>query len=104
MYSFVNDQRLGITIPTFDVKWDDLSRADQESIIIKWEIYREAIPDRIKELEGLIQQKYSQLNKENDFLKSCRLNTEISDMASIINDLHIWYRIDQHLSVEKLHS
>lgn len=104
MYEFVHDPRLGILIPQFEVDWDDLSRQDQEFIVEKWEHLREAIPDRIKELEAQLNHKYAQLNKEDDFMRSCQLNSEISEIASIINDLHLWYRIDQNVSAGKPHS
>ncbi|OQP01541.1 hypothetical protein B1689_04345, partial [Geobacillus sp. 44C] len=40
-----------------------------------------------------------QLSDENDFERSCRLNSEIAELASIINDLWIWYRMNQTVSM-----
>ncbi len=53
------------------------------------------IPDRIKELEHYINAKQHHLNNEEDFEISCKLNSEIADLASIINDLWLWYRLTQ---------
>lgn len=104
MNSFIFDQRLGISIPSLQVEWESLSIKEQETIIQQWDIIRESIPDRIKELEGEIRELQNQLNTEDDFIQSCHLNSEISNIASIINDLNLWYRTDQEISEDKPHS
>lgn len=104
MNSFVFDQRLGIKIPSLQVDWETLTRKEQQEIIHQWDILREAIPDRIKVLEEEIRVRQQKLDKEEDFMASCTLNTEISDLASIINDLNLWYRVDQEISDDKPHS
>lgn len=91
---FTLDTRLGIRIPHHDIEWEALPLGKQEQIVLMWEYIRETIPDRIKELERTIHVKQQQLDDEDDFETSCSLNTEISDLASIINDLQLWYRVD----------
>ncbi|KKB37587.1 hypothetical protein [Bacillus thermotolerans] len=91
MYFQLN-RRLGIRIPHLPKSWEEHSSLEQARILHEWENIRGAIPDRIKELERQIQSRQSQLDQEEDFLRSCRLNEEISDIASIINDLWIWFR------------
>lgn len=104
MNSFIFDQRLGISIPNLHVEWESLSINEQETIIQKWDVIRESIPDRIIELESKIRERQYQLDIEDDFIKSCNLNSEISELASIINDLNLWYRVDQDVSDDKPHS
>lgn len=89
---FVYDERLGIHLPRMEYDWETYSKETQALILAEWEKIRGTIPDRIKELETLIIEKQKQLEQEEDFLVSCRLNDEISELASIINDLSIWYR------------
>ena len=46
-----------------------------------------------------------QLFEEDDFSNSCRINGDIADLASRINDLNIWFRTQQDLDKEsKRHS
>lgn len=96
--NFAFDQRLGIQIPELVMEWDEISREMQEDILFYWEKIRGTIPDRIKELEDQINRKQAQLSEENDFGRSCELNSEIAELASIINDLWLWYRVDQNIS------
>lgn len=95
---FTFDSRLGIYIPDLRADWNQYSKANQESILYCWERIRGSIPDRIADLEQEINHKQAQLSDENDFPRSCQLNTEISELASIINDLWLWYRADQRVS------
>lgn len=60
------------------------------------------IPDRISELETQINRRQDQLADEENFELSCKLNSEIADLASIINDLWLWYRANQEIG-GKLH-
>jgi len=89
---FVYDERLGIRLPRLEHEWDTYSKETQALILAEWEKIRGTIPDRIQELEALIVEKQKQLEQEEDFSVSCQLNDEISELASIINDLSIWYR------------
>ncbi|WP_458412226.1 hypothetical protein ACNQFZ_15485 [Schinkia sp. CFF1] len=101
---FQMDKRLGILLPLLDKDWHEYRLDEQETIVAQWENIRGHIPDRIKELEASINIKQAQLDKEENFSLSCQLNFEISDMASIINDLWIWYRMNQNIAAEKMHN
>ncbi|KAB2338831.1 hypothetical protein F7731_04585 [Cytobacillus depressus] len=99
---FTHDERLGISIPSFDWNWGQYPEHVQQTILYQWEKIRGKIPDRIAELEEFINMKQAQLSDEGNFIKSCELNSEISELASIINDLWLWYRTNQDIS-EKVH-
>lgn len=101
MYQFQFDHRLQITLPVLDDCWEKLSQADQEAILLKWEQIKSLIPDRIAELEQIICYKQEKLSGEANFQHSCLLNTEIADLASIINDLWLWYRKELYISTHK---
>ncbi|MFJ7744373.1 hypothetical protein [Peribacillus sp. NPDC097295] len=100
---FKYDERLGIYVPDLPQEWDDYAKGEQHSILAYWETIRGRIPDRIQELESTINRKQTQLSDESDFVVSCQLNSEIADLASVINDLWLWYRADQGVS-EKMHN
>jgi len=104
MFSFVKDQRLGIPLPQLELDWAQYNKETQQDILLRWEKIRGSIPDRIKELEEEINDKQALLNDEEDFERSCELNSEIADHASVINDLWLWYRMNQHVSSSKIHS
>ncbi|MFO1444117.1 hypothetical protein KDN24_13065 [Bacillus sp. Bva_UNVM-123] len=99
---FSHNDRLGISLPAFDKDWDDYPQNIQQTILFHWEKIRGRIPDRIEELENMINMKQALLNNEANFIKSCELNSEISELASIINDLWLWYRTHQDVT-EKVH-
>lgn len=99
---FIYSQRLGIDIPSLEYDWRSYTEETQSAILLRWEEIRGTIPDRVKELEEQINDRLSQLNEEEDFERSCLLNDEISDLASCINDLWIWFRTNEELS-SKLH-
>ncbi|WLD92368.1 hypothetical protein [Alkalihalobacillus sp. AL-G] len=101
--SFVYDNRLGIKLPELEDTWEDYSKYTQESILSKWESIRGTIPDRIKDIEEEINNKQEQLNAEENFERSCQLNSDIADLASVINDLWIWYRTQNHVSLKVHH-
>ncbi|WP_276352746.1 hypothetical protein [Cohnella caldifontis] len=102
---FVPDERLGIPLPAFEADWDTLSRTRQEALLERWETVRGTIPERIIRLEEQIKVKQERLFAEDDFAASCRLNSDIAELASRINDLHIWFRVQQDLDTEtKRHS
>lgn len=102
MEYFSYNEQLGIPIPSFDREWEQYPENIQQTILYEWEKIRGRIPDRIAELEELINTKQAQLSDEGNFIKSCKLNSEISELASIINDLWLWYRTNQNIS-EKAH-
>ena len=95
---FLYDERLHILVPNEKLQWDVLKPDEQQDILLQWENIRGSIPDRILELEKMINQKQEQLNTEENFTLSCSLNTEIAEIASIINDLWLWYRTQQDMS------
>ncbi|WP_241737775.1 hypothetical protein [Anoxybacillus flavithermus] len=92
---FIYDERLGIRLPHLEKEWDMYTKEEQAEILLEWETIRGKIPDRIIELEQQINEKQRQLGEENDFALSCMLNSEIASLASMINDLWIWYRMNQ---------
>ncbi|WP_139994227.1 MULTISPECIES: hypothetical protein [Paenibacillus] len=96
-YRFDWNERLRIRIPVLEMEWEQYKAVDQLAIIEQWELIRGTIPDRVMEFERDIHVKQAQLFEEDSFEQSCILNYEIADYASRINDLHIWYRIDQQL-------
>lgn len=96
-YRFDWDERLRIRIPVLEAEWEQYEASEQLAIVEQWEIIRGTIPDRVMEFEQLINVKQAQLLEEESFEQSCILNYDIADYASRINDLHIWYRIDQEL-------
>jgi hypothetical protein len=99
---FSFDERLGIPLPAFKKEWEQLPLDEQHDVLLYWEQIRGSIPDRIADLEAAINSKQAQLNDEADFKRSCMLNSEIAELASIINDLWLWYRTHQDVTL-KLH-
>lgn len=99
---FIYDERLGIRLPHLEKEWEEYSEEVQQQVLFQWEKIRGHIPDRIAEIEQVINKKQEQLGNEQDFGRSCQLNNEISECASVINDLWIWYRMNQGIS-SKIH-
>lgn len=98
---FAFDERLGIHIPDLPREWESYDRADREEMLEQWEQIRGRIPERIKQIERVIIEKQEQLNVEENFPRSCQLNSEIAELASTINDLHLWYRVNQEVSARR---
>lgn len=101
--AFAYDERLGIRIPALAREWEEYSEQERADILLEWETIRGRIPDRIKELERMIIRKQSQLDVEDNFARSCSLNWEIAELASTINDLHLWYRVNQEVTHQPSH-
>ena len=101
-YYFLLNERLGIKLPILTMSWEQYDETSQQSILAEWENIRGTIPDRIRELEVDINHKQEQLNNEDEFTLSCKLNYEIAELASIINDLWLWYRTQEQVT-EKVH-
>lgn len=99
-YTFIYDERLGISVPELYTDWELLSEAEQGDILLQWEQIRGTIPDQVKRLERIIIDKQNRLNVEDDFPASCRLNSEIAELASTINDLHLWFRVNQEMEAK----
>ncbi len=92
---FIYDERLDIHIPLLDRPFEDYHLDERLAMIEKWEDTRGRIPTKVKMLEREIEGKLQEMNEESDFELSCELNGEIAELASRINDLHIWYRTNQ---------
>jgi len=103
-FHFRYDERLGIPLPVMEREWEEFSEAEQAQILLLWEQIRGSIPDRVKHFEEHIKLKLEQLNQEEDFAASCRLNADIAELASRINDLHIWYRVNQTIADRRSHT
>ncbi|MFC5405673.1 hypothetical protein [Cohnella soli] len=101
---FLYSERHGIWLPHLTEDWETLATDRQIAVLGRWEMIRGTIPDRIFAFEASIREKQQQLFEEEDFAHSCRINDDISDLASRINDLNIWFRIQQELGGDKPHS
>ena len=97
---FKFNERLGIPLPAFKKEWHHISEETQHSILLYWENIRGSIPDRIADLETMINLKQEELNNELNFSRSCSLNSDIAELASTINDLWLWYRTHQDVSTK----
>ncbi|MBP1154750.1 MULTISPECIES: hypothetical protein [unclassified Paenibacillus] len=102
-YDFIMDERLGIPLPQLEKDFEDYSEQEQADILLRWEVIRGMIPDRIMRLETMIIAKQDQLHVEDNFAVSCRLNSEIAELASTINELHLWFRVHQDMAVGAAH-
>ncbi|BCJ86800.1 hypothetical protein [Effusibacillus dendaii] len=94
-YHFALNERLGIELPYLHTDWEELSHEERHDMILRWEKIKAHIPDRIMEVEKQIEQRQLQVAQEEDWDTVCRLYEEIYTFASIINDLHIWARVNQ---------
>ncbi len=92
---FTFDERLGIRLPALDMQWEEYSHTERADILMEWEEIRATIPDRIHRVEAVIIEKTKQMSEEENFARSCELNSEIHELASVINDLNIWFRVQQ---------
>lgn len=97
---FVWNERLGIAVPALRQDWETMTRRQQAIVLERWEQMRGRIPERILRLEEQIKVRQDALSLEEDFAVSCRLNGMIAELASTINDLHIWFRTQQDLEDE----
>jgi|SRR5690554_7943168 len=102
-YEFVYDKRLQISIPRLHQAWEKYNEVERAEILDKWEMMRGRIPDQIKSFEAVINRKQGELNEEDNFKQSCAINSQIAEYASRINDLHLWYRLNQDFSADKSH-
>ncbi|ASS64862.1 MULTISPECIES: hypothetical protein [unclassified Paenibacillus] len=98
---FRTDSRLGIPLPSLDRQWEEYEAGEQLLIIEQWELIRGRIPDLVMAFEDRIRDKQRMLEEEDDFSHSCFLNSEIAELASRINDLHIWYRVNQEIELRR---
>ncbi|MFG6493863.1 hypothetical protein P8610_00755 [Fictibacillus sp. UD] len=100
--NFVWDDRLGISVPHLNKPWGTYDKASQAAILLHWEKIRGTIPDRIGQIEKHINEFQDQLSSEENFEISCELNYKIASLASVINDLWLWYRLNQNIT-SKIH-
>ncbi|MNI05098.1 hypothetical protein D3C73_580420 [compost metagenome] len=100
---FQYDERLGIELPVLEHEWESYSPEERSELLLAWEQIRGTIPDRIYKLEAVIIRKQNQLNHEDDFPVSCQLNSEIAELAGTINELNLWFRVNQELEVKNHH-
>ncbi|OOE13895.1 hypothetical protein [Fictibacillus arsenicus] len=99
---FVWDEKLGISVPDLDKSWEAYDKGEQGTILLQWEKIRGTIPDRIAEIEKQINKLQDRLSIEENFELSCELNDKIASQASIINELWLWYRLNQQVT-SKIH-
>ncbi|GGG15524.1 hypothetical protein [Paenibacillus abyssi] len=99
--AFKWNERLEIELPVLELEWEAYRLEERAAILEYWEAIRGRIPDRIMKLERVINKKQALLFEEDDFERSCQLNSEIAELASRINDLHIWYRINQEIETRR---
>ncbi|GAA4862729.1 hypothetical protein GCM10023310_47660 [Paenibacillus vulneris] len=102
-WTFVTDERLGIPLPHLEKDWEDYTEAERSEILLRWEEIRGTIPDQVKKLERIIIRKQNQLDVEDNFQVSCELNSEIAELAGTINELHLWFRVNQEISDSAAH-
>jgi hypothetical protein len=102
-WTFIIDDRLGIPLPHLHKDWGDYSEQERSLILLRWEEIRGAIPDQVKRLESRIIQKQDRLDREDNFKISCQLNTEIAELAGTINELHLWFRVNQDITPSAAH-
>lgn len=98
---FKYDSRLQIEIPELNKPWGVLGLKERQMILLAWESIRGSIPDRIYELERKLEAKYKEMSEEECFSKTCSLNDHIAELASVIHDLQIWYRVNQDVYTEQ---
>lgn len=100
---FAFDDRLGIPVPKLLKDWDELTTDEQADIIYYWETVRGWIPDRILIFEQEIMELQRMADEEDCFDTVCRLTWDIAERASRINDLNLYFRLDQDVAVKTHH-
>ncbi|MBL0386517.1 hypothetical protein JJB07_07635 [Tumebacillus sp. ITR2] len=102
-FEFVFNERLGIQIPVQHHEWHEYTRAEQEDLIHRWESIRSRIPDRIKELEEIIEDRQLKIAVEDDWDRVVELYEDVFFIASVINDLNNWMRLEPSTTDEEGH-
>lgn len=97
-FSFEVDERLGIRVPVLTGDWAAYTVDAQSAMIAEWEGIRARIPDRVKQLEALIDACQQEIAGEEEWDRVCELYAEVYRIASIINDLNIWQTIEPQTS------
>lgn len=97
---FHHDERLSIPLPSFPQPFEEMAPTEQESVIVTWESIRARIPDRIQELEKMIEFHLENIRETEDWEQIILWFDEISDIASRIAELNTWQRVDPGLATE----
>lgn len=97
MRFFIANPRLGIRVPDPRMEWEQMTPGQRSQVLAQWEQIRGEIPERIVQIEAVINDKQEQMNVEESFERCCQLNSEIAEMAGTINDLLILYRMNQEM-------
>lgn len=95
--------RLGIPLPDLKQDWEQFTASEQSEILLYWETVRGKIPDRIFELERDIISLQRQSDTEENFETVCALTWQISEKASQIHDLNLYFRLNQDVAVKAHH-
>ncbi|MDB5085407.1 MAG: radical protein, partial [Bacilli bacterium] len=96
-FQFQFDERLGIELLIVYEDWDAIPKKVREQIIFHWEDIRGRIPDRIKTLDHQLEEIQQTINQEQNWERICDYFTESHTIATIINELNIWYRTQQEV-------
>ncbi len=96
--SFRHDPRLGIELPDLTTPYEELSHTQQEELIAYWEGVRAHIPDQIMKFEQDIEDHLQAVHQEEDWDIVAAHFADISDLASRINELNMWRRVDPSLT------
>lgn len=102
-YTFVYDERLTIEIPYLNTAWEELSIDEQKEILFRWEHIRATIPDQIKRLEIEVHALEKRLQIEDNQEQFIALSKRITELASQIIDLNLWFRTHEDITA-KVHS
>ncbi|HZG56833.1 hypothetical protein [Paenibacillus sp.] len=100
---FAYDERLGIPTPRLTKDWNEFTAREQSEILYFWETVRGAIPDRIFAFEREIVDLQSRLDEEENFDLVCEMTWDIAERASRINDLHLYFRLNQDVATKAHH-
>lgn len=102
-FDFKYDERLDLHLPVLHKPWEELSEKEQEEVLYRWEQIRSQIPERIKALEKKIKQLETQLQTEDDYQIFCKLSERITELASRLIDLNVWFRTHEEITAKKAH-
>ncbi len=91
--NFTFNARLGIALPCLKGPLQQKPLETQHQILLHWEKIRGTIPERIAAIEQEIAFHQILLNQEGNLDEASAINDQIVACASMINDLHIWYRL-----------
>lgn len=99
-YRFEYDERLTIEIPILYKAWEELSYDEQKEILYRWEHVRATIPDQIKLLEQEVHELEKKLQIEDNQENFLALSKRITELASQIIDLNLWFRTHEDITAK----